>query len=72
MKRFEILVSGEHEAEAGQEILAGIYAAVLKHGYTDISVRADTIRELGQGEVQVPSFLQAREKAPGRAVAARR
>lgn len=72
MKRFEILVSGEHEAEAAQEILAGIYAAILRHGYTDISVRADTVRELGQGEVQVPSFLQAREKARDRAAAARR
>ena len=43
MKKFEVVIRGEHEAEIGHEILSGIYAAIQNYGYTDVSVQADTI-----------------------------
>lgn len=57
MKKFEIAVSGEHEEEIGLEILRGIYEAVQNHGYTDVSVKADTIEEMKKGSIQMPEFL---------------
>ena len=45
MKKFEVVIRGEHEAEIGHEILSGIYAAIQNYGYTDVSVQADTNEE---------------------------
>lgn len=62
MKKFEVVINGEHEAEIGHEILVGIYAAVQNHGYTDVSVRADTIVERSREQIQVPDFMKPRQK----------
>ena len=56
MKKFLVEISGEHEAEIGQEILTGIYEAVQKHGYADVSVKAETIKE--KSELYMPDFLK--------------
>ena len=32
MKKFEVVIRGEHEAEIGHEILSGIYAAIQNYG----------------------------------------
>lgn len=58
MKKFEILVSGAHEEEVGLEIMQGIYAAIQNHGYTDVSVNANTIEESSNKELQIPEFLR--------------
>lgn len=58
MKKIEVVVSGEHEEEIGHEILTGIYGAVQKYGYTDVSVKADTIN-LQKGKLYIPEFLQS-------------
>lgn len=56
MKKFEIIINGAHEEEIGLEIMQGIYAAIQNHGYTDVSVKADTVAE-EKKELQVPAFL---------------
>ena len=59
MKKFEVVIRGQHEEEIGHEILQGIYAAIQAHGYTDVSVQADTIDE-GESrgvQIQIPEFL---------------
>lgn len=61
MKKFEVVISGEHEAEIGHEILAGIYAAVHNYGYTDVSVQAETIEEQRDNELQIPEFLRTHQ-----------
>lgn len=61
MKKFEVVISGEHETEIGHEILAGIYAAVQNYGYTDVSVQADTIEEQRCNELQIPEFLRTQQ-----------
>lgn len=58
MKKFEVVISGEHETEIGHEILAGIYVAVQNYGYTDVSVQAETIEEQRGNEFQIPEFLR--------------
>lgn len=58
MKKFEVVISGEHEEEIGHAILTGIYEAVQKHGYIDVSVTADTVRDVTKGQLYVPEFLQ--------------
>ncbi len=60
MKKIEIAVSGPHEEEIGHMILSSIYGAVQNFGYTDVSVKADTI--VDTGEVQVPEFLKKYRK----------
>lgn len=73
MKKFEVVIAGEHEEEIGLEILQGIYAAIQNHGYTDVSVQADTIEERNRGEIQVPDFLKPQQKGIlERSMAARR
>lgn len=73
MKRFEVVIRGEHEAEIGHEILSGIYAAVQNYGYTDVSVQADTVEEQYSREFQVPDFLKPQQKGLlERGMAARR
>lgn len=57
MKKFEVVIRGQHEEEIGHEILQGIYAAIQAHGYTDVSVQADTIDEKMDKEIQIPGFL---------------
>lgn len=57
MKKFEVVIRGQHEEEIGHEILQGIYAAIQAHGYTDVSVQADTIDEKRGKEIQIPEFL---------------
>lgn len=60
MKKFQVIISGPHEEEIGHMILSGIYEAVKKFGYTDVSVNADTI---GQYEdLQIPDFLKKYRK----------
>lgn len=61
MKKFEVVISGEHEKEIGHEILAGIYAAVQNYGYTDVSVQAETIEEQRDNELQIPEFLRTQQ-----------
>lgn len=58
MKKFEVVIRGQHEEEIGHEILQGIYAAIQAHGYTDVSVQADTIDEKNQKELLIPDFLK--------------
>ena len=58
MKIFEIVIQGAHEEEIAHDIQAGIYAAVQNHGYTDVSVQAETVREAGSGMVEVPRFFE--------------
>ena len=62
MKKFEVVIRGEHEAEIGHEILSGIYAAIQNYGYTDVSVQADTIEEQRHRELQIPEFLKPQQK----------
>ena len=73
MKKFEVVIKGAHEEEIGHEILQGIYAAIQNHGYTDVSVQADTIEERAHGELQVPDFLRPQHRGNlERSMAARR
>lgn len=58
MKKIEIVINGEHEEAIGHEILSSVYGAVQGHGYTDVSVKADTIRDVTKGELKLPAFLQ--------------
>ena len=68
MKKFEVVIRGEHEAEIGHEILSGIYAAIQ-----NVSVQADTIEEQSHRELQVPEFLKPQQKGiMERSMAARR
>lgn len=60
MKKIEIIISGPHEEEIGHMILTDIYGAVQSFGYTDVSVKADTIGDTG--ELQVPEFLKKYRK----------
>ena len=75
MKKFEVVIKGAHEEEIGHEILQGIYAAIQAHGYTDVSVHADTIDEKKCKELQIPEFLtnygRSRAVEPGRMQARR-
>ena len=75
MKKFEVVIKGAHEEEIGHEILQGIYAAIQAHGYTDVSVHADTIDEKKFRELQIPEFLtnygRGRAVEPGRMQARR-
>lgn len=59
MKKFEIVICGEHEEAIGHKILKGIYEAVQENGYTDVSVKADTVKDLNRGELQMPEFLKS-------------
>lgn len=73
MKKFEVVIKGEHEEGIGLAILQGIYAAIQNHGYTDVSVQADTIEERTHGELQVPDFLRPQQRGNlERSMAARR
>ena len=73
MKKFEVVIRGEHESEIGHEILSGIYAAIQNYGYTDVSVQADTIEEQSHRELQIPEFLKPQQKGiMERSMAARR
>jgi len=67
MKRIEIKVSGVHEEDIGHEILQGVYEAVKNHGYTDVSVSAESVVESMPHDIQVPEFLKqyAKRKADG-------
>lgn len=58
MKKIEVLINGAHEEEIGHEILAGIYGAVQNHGYTDVSVKADTLIDRKKDGLEIPEFLQ--------------
>jgi len=60
MKRLEVAIKGEHEEEMVREMLSGIYEVIQSHGYTDVSVRADTIAD--RGCIQVPEFLKQHER----------
>lgn len=73
MKKFEVVIKGKHEEEIGLAILQGIYAAIQNHGYTDVSVQADTIEDRSHGELQIPEFLRPQQKGiMERSMAARR
>ena len=56
MKEIKINVNGQFEEEIALEIIQGVYAAISNHGYTDVSVEAQSVSEK-QRELQVPSFL---------------
>ena len=56
MKKLEVVIKGEHEEEMGREMLSGIYGVIQNYGYTDVSVRADTIAD--RGCIQIPEFLK--------------
>lgn len=75
MKKFEVVIRGDHEEEIGHEILQGICAAIQAHGYTDVSVYADTIDERKRNDIQIPEFLSSygrgRAVEPGRMQARR-
>lgn len=58
MKKFEVVICGEHEEAIGLEILTGIYAAIQNHGYSDVSVYAETLPEKVSGELEIPQFLK--------------
>lgn len=62
MKKFEIVINGAYEEEIGLEIMQGIYAAIQNHGYTDVSVKADTVTEQVR-DLQIPDFLKTSVKA---------
>lgn len=62
MKKFEVVIKGEHEEEIGHEILKGIYAAIQNHGYTDVSVQADTIKKQNHEELQMPEFMKPQKR----------
>lgn len=47
MKKLEVVIKDEHEEEMGREMLSGIYGVIQNYGYTDVSVRADTIADKG-------------------------
>lgn len=64
MKRFEIVVEGGREEEIGREILAGVYGAIRTHGYTEVSVRAESVQAKPGGELWMPDFLK-RKGCPG-------
>lgn len=55
MKKMSIVINGQHEEEIGLEILQGIYAAIQNHGYTDVSVQAETVNQCK--EIEIPAFL---------------
>lgn len=61
MKKLEVVIKGEHEEEMGREMLSGIYGVIQRHGYTDVSVRADTIAD--RGCIQIPEFLKPHERS---------
>lgn len=61
MKKLEVVIKGEHEEEMGREMLSGIYGVIQNHGYTDVSVRADTIAD--KGCIQIPDFLKLHERS---------
>lgn len=65
MKRFEVVIKGKYEKEIGLEILSGIYAAVQNHGYTDVSVQAETVEEKPNGSFWVPDFMKKRGTETG-------
>lgn len=58
MKRFEIIISGEHEEAIGLEILKGIYAAIQNHGYSDVSFLTETVGEQHRREMEIPEFMK--------------
>lgn len=55
MKKVSIVINGQYEEEIGLEILQGIYAAIQNHGYTDVSVQAETVNQCK--EIEIPAFL---------------
>lgn len=56
MKKFEVVISGTYEEEIGHMILSSIYGAVQNYGYTDVSVKADTVGSTG--DLQMSEFLK--------------
>ena len=60
MKVFEIAIGGQHEDAIASEIMAGIYLAIQKHGYSDVSVRSKTIREDTGKQIEIPDFVNRR------------
>lgn len=61
MKKIEIAVHGAQEEEIAMEILAGIYGAVQGHGYADVSVRAETVKESTVlPELYIQSFMMGK------------
>lgn len=64
MKRFEIVVEGGREEETGREILEGVYGAIRAHGYTEVSVRVESVPAKPGGELWMPDFLK-RKSCPG-------
>ena len=61
MKKFEVVISGPFEEEIGHIILSSIYGAVQSNGYTDVSVKADTIADAA-GDIRMPEFLKQYQK----------
>lgn len=62
MKKIEVIISGKHEEAIGLEILTGIYAAIQNHGYSDVSVWAETLPEKAAGGLEIPAFLKQGQK----------
>lgn len=58
MKRLEIAISGTHEAEVGNVILAGVYSLLQNYGYMDVSIKSDTVSDPPQKELQLFGFMQ--------------
>lgn len=61
MKKVSIVINGQYEEEIGLEILQGIYAAIQNHGYTDVSVQAETVNQCK--EIEIPAFLTGYARA---------
>lgn len=56
MKKFEVVISGEHETEIGHEILVGIYAAVQNYGTRMYLFRRRPLKSRETMKLQIPEF----------------
>lgn len=58
MKRFEIIVTAEHDKEVGDELMEEIYAVIRSHDCRNISTSVRTFPKKANYQFSIPDFMR--------------
>lgn len=65
MKRFEIVITAEHEKEVGDELMKVFHEIILNRGCKNVSASARTLQDKAQYQFSIPDFMR-RPQCPGK------
>lgn len=65
MKRFEIVITAEHDKEVGDELMEAIYAIVRARDCRNLSTSVRTFTDKEQYHFDIPDFMR-RPKVDGK------